>query len=631
VAHAGDSPVLERSEVLPEEPVSDDSVANSRRWTGSRLLLAGVVLLILLQLALRIWMVSRRGLYNDDLHYGVRAMELPLFSADLLLAQHGGHFMPGALLLDALLTRLAPLEWWPLATALIVLQALASLAVLRVLRLLVGDRLVVVLPLALYLFSPLNLGFFAWWSAAMNSLPLQIGLAWVLGDAVQLLRTGRRRYAVTGTVAVVVTLLFYERAVLVPLVAFGLVAVLLFVGRPHAALREAWQRCRPLWLACLGVVAVWLWAFTASVPSEAVGSATVSQVAATTQATLRAPLAALLGGPWTWTSGPPDTPHIAPPGALVVVCTLTLAVVVAWTSVRRQGAAALWLLLGGYLLAGAVLVALGRGIFGTGELLPLTYRYHAGEAVLLAVVVGLLAVLPRRGSAAAPLDRESEPPQEDRRHGTAVRVAVPVLTGAFVVSSLVTTVNYVDMWAQHRTMDYLETVEATLAEAAAGEPLLDQPVPEDVLNWLFYPSNQLFSMFEPLQRRPDFAEATHDLRMLDDAGRLRPARVAGGVQLADGPLPRCGWAVEEGESVAAALEAPVFDWVWTAELAYEASRDGVITVTLGTDTVRAAVREGEHTLYLRLVGGGDALVVATDTGGLDLCLHSAVVGNIEFS
>ncbi|WP_164704421.1 hypothetical protein [Blastococcus litoris] len=619
--------MLERARVVPDGPGPDRSGAGSRRWRGSRLLLAGVVLLLLLQLAVRIWMVSRRGLYGDDLHYGVRALELPLFSADLLLEQHGGHFMPGALLMDALLTRVAPLEWWPLAAALIVLQAVASLVVLRLLRLLVGDRAVLLLPFAVYLFSPLNLGFFAWWSAAMNSLPLQIGLAWVLGDAVQFLRTGRRRYVVTGTVAVAVTLLFYERAVLVPLVAFGLVAVLLSVGRPGMALGEAWRRCRPLWLGCLGVVAVWLWAFTSSVPSEVVGSATVSQVAGTTQATLRAPLSSLLGGPWAWTSGPPDTPHIAPPGALVVAAVLALGVLVVWTSVRREGAGALWMLLGGYLLAGAVLVALGRGIFGTGELLPLTYRYHAGEVVLLAVVLGLVAVLPRRGSGAAPLDVD-EPARTDDRHGTPARVAVLVLTGAFLVSSLVSTVTYVDLWGEHRTTDYLATVEASMAGAADGEPLLDQPVAEDVLNGLFYPSNQMFRLFEPLPQRPEFAEATHDLRMLDDAGQLRPARVEPGIELADGPEPSCGWAVPSGGTVSAALDGPVFDWVWTAELAYEADRDGVITVSLGSDSVSAPVRQGQHTVYVRLVGGGDALVVGSEADGPDLCLSSGVVGNI---
>jgi len=35
-------------------------------------------------------------------------------------------------------------------------------------------------------------------AAALNSLPMLAALAWVCADAVLLVRTGRRRYAVTG-------------------------------------------------------------------------------------------------------------------------------------------------------------------------------------------------------------------------------------------------------------------------------------------------------------------------------------------------------------------------------------------------------------------------------------------------
>ena len=629
----------------PEVPLGSSATTSLRtrplRWTGSRPLLAGVALLILGQLLLRSWVAGERGLYGDDLHYGSRAMELPLFSSDLLLAQHGGHFMPAALLLDGVLTRLGPLEWWPMAAALIGLQALASLAVLRLLRLLLGDRPALLAPLAVYLFSPLNLGFFAWWSAAMNSLPLQIGLAWVVGDAILLMRARRIRHAVTGTAALALTLAFYERAVLFPLLAFALVALLLHAQGVAAPLRAAWQRARALWVGTLLVTVGWAWAFTTAVPSEAVGSATVAQVAATTKAALRSPLPALLGGPWSWTSGPPDTPHAAAPPALTALSAVVLLLVVGWTSWRRRGAVALWFVVAAYALAGALLVALGRGSFGVGELLPLTYRYFAAEVVLLAVALAVVISLPARthvrgeGRSRPLLDELSGVVARRLAANSAVRwgrrLAAPVLTVLFIASSVVSTVSYVHLWSENRTPEYLATVKATLAAAADGEPLMNQAVPEDVLNGLFYPSNHVFSMFGPLEERPEFGTATHDLRLLDDAGELRPAQVVPGIPVAPGPA-GCGWEMTPGTTAAVALEGSLFEWVWTMQLDYTATMDGTAVVQLGAgETVDVPVLRGSHTVYVRLVGAGDQLRVTGRTRGLGLCVGSGVLGTIDFA
>ncbi len=633
--------MAERPGTPPAGPSAGSSDMASPRWTGRRWVAAGVVLLILSQLALRGWMVSGRGLYGDDLHYGVRAMDLPLFSADLLLAQHGGHFMPAALLLDGILTRIAPLEWWPLASALIGLQLLASLAVLRLLRLLLGDRPALLAPLAVYLFSPLNLGFFAWWSAAMNSLPLQIGLAWVVGDAVLLVRTGRIRHAVTGTAALALSLAFYERAVLIPLLAAALVAVLLHADGVSSPLRAAWHRGRPLWLGVLAVLVIWAWAFTNAVPSEAVGSATVAQVGSTTESALRSPLPALLGGPWAWVSGPPDTPHAAAPAVLPVLSGVVLLAVVLWSSWRRRGAIALWVVVGGYFLAGALLVALGRGSFGTGALLPLTYRYYAAEVVLLAVAIAVLTRLPRRDT--APSEGPPRPLMDQiaelmaqrlpwspglRRAG---QVAAPILTVAFIASSVLSTVTYMQLWSQNRTPEYLATVKKTLAAAADGDALLDQPVPEDILNGLFYPSNHLFDMFGPLEQRPRFGDATHDLRLLDDDGELQPAKVVPGVPFVEGPA-ECGWEMAPGETATVPLETSMFSWVWTVEIDYTATMDSVVLVQMGSGEVsEVPVLRGSHTVYVRVVGDGSELEFTGRMRGLGLCIGSGVVGNIDFA
>ncbi len=133
--------------------------------------------------------------------------------------------MPAAFLAAGLATAVAPLQWWPAAVTLVGLQLLASLAVLRLLWLLLGPRPALLAPLALYLFAPLTVPSFAWWAAGLNSLPMQAALAWVAGDALLLARTGRCWYALTGTVVTAVALAFFEKSVLVPLVAFVVLAL----------------------------------------------------------------------------------------------------------------------------------------------------------------------------------------------------------------------------------------------------------------------------------------------------------------------------------------------------------------------------------------------------------------------
>jgi hypothetical protein len=623
---------MERPEV-PEH--RRDTVADHaplRRWTGAHWVRNGVVLLIAGQLLVRMWVASQRGLYADDLQYGSQAITMDLFSSEFLFGDRGGHFMPGALLLTGVLSRLFPMEWGPVATVLVLLQLLASLSVLRMVRVLLGDRPAVLVPLAVYLFCPLSLGSYAWWAAAMNSVPLQIGLAWVVGDAVLLLRTGRRRHAVTGTVALLLTLLFYERAVLVPFMAFAVVAVLLHVRGSSTPLRAAWQQARELWIGVAVVLAAWGFAFVTAVPSEAVGSATVGQIATLTRIAAANLVPALAGGPWRW-ADLPGTPLAAAPAPMATASGLGLAVLVLWTAWRRRGAGLIWAAGAAYFFAGAVLVGLGRGAMIISDVLPMTFRYFAAEAVVFALVVAVLFVLPERAPAADPgrlrvlLRGVTGRPGRSTPVQVGRWLAVPVLTVAFVLSSLISTDTYLQAWSSDPTRTYLANARASLA-AAGDSPLLDQNVPDEVMWGPFDPYNRASRVFLPLEDRPEFAEATDQLRMLDQTGRLRPAHVLPGVFVQQPPS-GC-WQMPSGGSADVPLDVAMFHWVWTAELHYTATMDGVVTVRMGVgEPVEVPVLRGSHTVYVRLVGDTDKLSFAAKTRGLGLCVRSGVVGNIE--
>ncbi len=73
-------------------------------------------------------------------------------------------------------------------------------------------------------------------------------MAWVCADAILLVRTGNQRYAATALLAFFVGLLFFEKAAVIPFVAFAITALLAHVTGDRSARAHgvAW-RLKRLW------------------------------------------------------------------------------------------------------------------------------------------------------------------------------------------------------------------------------------------------------------------------------------------------------------------------------------------------------------------------------------------------
>lgn len=91
------------------------------------------IALIMIQLGVRAVLAFRGYFYWDDLILVGRAGTQDLLSATYLFEDHDGHVMPGAFLVAGIIIRLMPLDWTGPAISLVVLQLLASLALLRAL------------------------------------------------------------------------------------------------------------------------------------------------------------------------------------------------------------------------------------------------------------------------------------------------------------------------------------------------------------------------------------------------------------------------------------------------------------------------------------------------------------------
>ncbi|MGY1752556.1 hypothetical protein [Blastococcus sp. SYSU D01042] len=605
----------------PDPPgAARERAPGAHRQPAGRWVLPVALALVAVQTGLRIWVLSGRTYYGDDFDLLHLADRSALLSPSYLLTDYVGHLMPGAFLVAGLVERAGPLEWGPALVSLVALQLLASLALLRLLRVLLGDRPALLVPLALGLFSPMTLGFATWWAAALNSVPLQIGLAWFLADAVLLARTGRRRHAVSGTAALVFALAFYLKAVLVLPIGVGLLAVVLLRdGVPHPV-RAALRRGRALWAGSGVVLAVWAVTYLATRETRVISDGSARDVLLTVTTGFEALAQAALGGPFSWDIRPPSTPIAGLPASVVVAGAVLLLAACAGTVLLLRGAAAVWALVVVTVAAGLLMAALGRSGAGLGEVAPRAYRYYAVESVLLPVAVALLASLP---------PRRTRDPAVVRPAAGFPRWAVPfvaVLTALFVGGSLLSTAGYARAWREDRTAGYLATARASLA-AAGPTPLLEQPLPSDVLSDWSYPGNLTSHALAPLPDRPPFSSSTPELRLLDDAGHLVPARLEPGIRVLWGPVPSCGYLVSSGQPATLPLESAVPDWVWTVRLDYLTAADAVLTVAPeGGAPVDVPVTAGAGSVFVRMTGPTTALQVARTGDGPDVCVLGGVLG-----
>ncbi|MCP9275647.1 hypothetical protein [Mycolicibacterium arenosum] len=576
------------------------------------------VVLIALQLVLRAVLAFGGYFYWDDLILIGRAGTQTLLSPTYLFDDHDGHVMPGAFLVAGGITRLAPLNWfWP-ALSLVLLQLLASLALLRALHTILGWRPVLLIPLTFALFTPLGVPAFAWWAAGLNALPMIAAMAWVSADAILLVRTGDRRYAVTGTAVFLIGLLFFEKAAVIPFVAVVVTVLLAYVRGEQV--RTVWQRGRPLWVATAAVTVAWIgvyllvvdqqrWSFDLGMTWELLSRSVTHGI-----------VPGLVGGPWEWQRWAPASPWATPSAVVMVLGWVVLGAVVAVSFIRKQRIGPVWAAAAGYAVACQVPIYLMRSSQFTALELAQTLRYLPDLVVVLTLLMAVGLCAPNRADSGR-LDASR-----------ARTVAVVTAVALFAASSGYSTVTFLRSWRDNPTRNYLETAEAALAQAnsVSQAPMLDQEVDPLILQRIQWPENLASHVFALLRDRPEFDAATTDLRMFDSTGRILPAKVTWVRSIVPGPDATCGYLVQplDGQApVRVPLDGPMLPSEWTAEINYLANSDGSLTMSMteGAET-KVPVRPGLNRVFVRLSGAGDALLVRANTSALSVCLAAGPVG-----
>jgi hypothetical protein len=573
--------------------------------------------LIAVQLVIRAVLAFRGYFYWDDLILTGRAGTQNLLSPGYLFDDHDGHVMPGAFLIAGGITRLAPLNWIGPAISLVVLQALASLALLRCLHVILGWRPVLLLPLIFALFTPLAVPGFAWWASALNSLPMLAALAWVCADAILLVRTGNQRYAVTAVLVYFGGLLFFEKSAVIPFVAFTITALYSYVTGEGSALRTVWRRGIRLWVPSLVVTVAWIVVYLVVVDQKRWSFDVTMTWDLLSRSVTHGIVPGLVGGPWDWQRWAPASPWATPPVVVMILGWLTLATVVAVSVTRKQRIGMVWLAAAGYAVACQIPIYLMRSSRFTALELAQTLRYLPDLVVVLALLAAVGLCAPNRARSRW-LD------------ASRVRTVVTAcLALVFVASSLYSTEAFMTIWRDNPAQPYLQNARAGLAavHAASDAPMLDQEVDPLVLQRVAWPENLASHMFALLPDRPEFASTTRQLRMLDMTGRLLDAKVTWVRTIVQGPSPQCGYFVQPDFPVRMPLDGPLLPADWTAEINYLANSDGSLTLSLaeGTET-KVPVHPGLNRVYVRLPGAGDAINVRANTAALAVCIASGPVG-----
>ena len=575
--------------------------------------------LIVAQVAMRAVLAFGGYFYWDDLILIARAGTHALWSPAYLFDDHDGHVMPAAFLVAGAIAKVAPFSWIGPAVSLVLLQLVASLAILRALHVILGWRPLLLIPLTFALFSPLSLPAFAWWAAALNALPMTAAMAWVCADAILLVRTGNQRYALTGALVFFVGLTFFEKAAVIPFAAFAVAALLAYVLGDRSAWATVWRGGLRLWIATGALTVAWVGIYLLVVDQRRWTQDFAMTGDLLVRSVTHGIVPALIGGPWQWERWAPSSPWALPQWPVMVVGWLVLLAVIALSVARKEHARVLWFAAAGYAVACQLPIYLMRSSRFTAIELAQTLRYLPDLAVMLTLLAAVGFLAPNRVTSAR-LDAS--------RARTALVVGCAAL---FVVSCGYSTATFAVRWRDNPTRAYVANVLTSLsaANAATTAPLLEQEVDPLILQRFAWPDNLFGHVFALVRDRPEFSTSTTDLRTFDRKGRLVDAQVTWVRHTLPGPKPQCGYLVQPDSPVRMPLDGPMLPTEWTAEINYLANNDGSMTFALSDgDATRVQVHPGLNRVFVRLSGAGNAVIAVANTSALSVCLASGPVGYV---
>jgi hypothetical protein len=653
-AHWDSGPVAGELELMPSRPpigghsVDDGAGGEERSRDWSKLVgqarrhqvTLGALSLIIASLIWKGAFLSHFYFRQDDFEIIDQALKSGL-TWKLLTTFHSGHFFPGVYLISWVLSRLALYSWAAGAGVELVLIAGSSLAAWQLLRTLLGNRPALLIPLALYVLSPLPFQAYSWWIAGVEAIPLQIAVFMSLGAHVRYVWTGRLRHAILAAVWLVFGLFFFEKSAVIPLLLFAVTAC--FLAPRRSLLSAIWAAAVRFWRAWalyLVVLATYLIVFVTSLSGsgqQPPQSTPVQKVVVFGWGLLfHSFVPGILGGPWAWyiPAGAAGGNAAAPSAASWVALVVVVGFVVASILTRRRAWRG-WAILAIWVLIDDILpVVIGRlDLFpGYAAVLATQTRYVDDAAAVLAVVVALI-FWPLAGppaaqhQGAAPL-REMFASTEWRRAALALIIVVAI-GSAWTVSQFMT-----------RTADpsrpYIAEARAALAQQPGGTVILDRQVPSSVMIGAFGSQADTSVVLGPLSgpgRHIDWiSQPTGNiggLKMFGPDGRLYAAAIQGVTGQSPSVFADCLSPHRDRLVVRLPLRLDLAPYVRVLRIGYlanVAATGATVTVTYAGSVGKLTVAPKANNAYLPVTGSSPRVELQATLPAGVFCFEKAVAG-----
>jgi len=638
-----------------DEPDDDDAgFADALAWLRREWVTLSALALIVAQVLWKAAFLGHFYFRQDDFHFTELALQRGL-SWKYLSYVGSGHFHPGVLFAVWIMSKVAIYNWNAASAVTIGMLIIASLAAWRLLRTLIGNRPAILLPLALYLITPLTLPNDSWWQSAIESLPLQAVIFLSLTAHVHYVRSGRFRHALAAAAWLAVGLFFFEKAAIIPLLLFGVTAAFLVEGGFAKSVRRSLARYWRAWLVYAGLVAVYGVVLLDALRSSTVrpGSASVTSSLIFSGHLIKDTLVpGLFGGPWTWYFLPPSygqaVAYAAPASQIAWISVLVAVGIVVASSMNRAVAWRAWAILAAWVLVADIgPVLLGRvSSFGSyAGLFGLDTRYVADAAPVAAICVALVfwPVLQPE-----PLDQAKEAARAHRRHHeyfssqawrlTGLGFAIALVIGSILsVNSYERATNYSDFLGRY----YLGNAQQALAaQLPPGTVIIDRYMPVYVMVGPAYLSDAMQSVaIGPMATSPSARQArwiAHPRGTLDELGMfardgtLRRAFIQG-ASSPQRPGHTC-WPVHRKKIVVALGEAgPSYtQMLRVGYLASATSAGELATVSYGHAGGQFTVRSGIHSVYIPVLGQYQSVTI-TLAQPQGFCVGDVEVGQFAAS
>ncbi len=568
------------------------------------------MLLIAVSVLIKAWAAFGSWFYEDDFEF-LSVVARGENDLSWYFTRHNVHFMPLSLLLTTPVGLVGDFAWWPAALETTLMNLAAAIACWWMLTRLFGQNPRILAPLVFYLFSPLLIPATTWWAVSINLIAVQAPLFVMIGSHVEYLRTRNRRWLVVAAAMLLLVAGVYVKGLVVTAV-LGLFTVCYaveggtLVRRVWTALVQWWQ----IWFVYIALGALTIAVYIHQGDSAENGG--LSGVGGLADSlVLHNLFPSLVGGPWTWADMGGIPRQLANPSAFAVSIALAVLVAAFAYAVHRWTNA--WLPL--VFLAPAILgtfVAMSAFRTGSFPFLGLETRYWADVLPYFVLAFGV-SVMPLTGLPEVRRRRVADSPEPPA-------VVALAVAAAYVVSSLASTLSYVEPW--HTDFPARLFVSGALAHAdddGKEVTVADVPAPAAAMSGTFYPYNTPNYLFAPSPGRFSGVDSGVDLTMLDLWGEPQVTQAHGDMSL-DVSSQAC-----VGGPSHIDLETRTFDFPFWVTLTATFERTTTLDVAVNSARYTFEVPSGRHLITFRTTGSFDRIWLNSQNGA-PVCPESIAIG-----